>query len=208
MSMLDETTTNQEPAENTSIPQDTPVNMGSEPMNTPSEPLNAPADVSTPEVVNNTAPLDTQNKAETVENGQNSGNTLENQAPRIESNSEPIPEPIQTPGTGTAQMPGNEPLNSQPEPIKPEPIPVIIPNKNKVLELLAKAKLAIQSRKRKKLDKIMTLFLKNSKITNDEVEKFLHVSDATAERYLNILEKEGKIKQTGKTGHSVFYIKI
>jgi len=54
----------------------------------------------------------------------------------------------------------------------------------------------------------MTLFLKNSKITNDEVEKFLHVSDATAERYLNILEKEGKIKQTRKTGHSVFYIKI
>ena len=27
---------------------------------------------------------------------------------------------------------------------------------------------------------------KNSKITNDEEEKFLHVSDATADRYLNI----------------------
>ena len=54
----------------------------------------------------------------------------------------------------------------------------------------------------------MTLFLKKQKITNDEVEKFLHISDATAGRYLSILVKEGKIKQTGKTGKSVFYIKI
>jgi Fic family protein len=54
----------------------------------------------------------------------------------------------------------------------------------------------------------MALFLKQSKVTNDEVEKLLHVSDATAERYLNTLEKENKIKQTGKTGKSVFYFKI
>jgi Fic family protein len=66
----------------------------------------------------------------------------------------------------------------------------------------------IQFRKRKKLDKVMSLFLKHSKITNDEVEKFMHVSDATATRYLSQLEKEGKIKQTGKTGKSVFYSKI
>jgi hypothetical protein len=62
--------------------------------------------------------------------------------------------------------------------------------------------------KRKKLDKIMALFLQQSKITNDEVEKFLHVSDATATRYLSILEKEGKIKQNGKTGHMVSYSRI
>jgi Fic family protein len=74
--------------------------------------------------------------------------------------------------------------------------------------LLEKAKNAIQFRKRKKLDKVMAMFLKQSKITNDEVEKFLHVSDATATRYLSQLEKENRIKQTGKTGHSVFYSKI
>ena len=98
------------------------------------------------------------------------------------------------------------------EPVKIEPesvsAPVIVSNKNKVLELLYKAKLAIQSRKRKKLDKVMTMFAKQTKISNDEVEKFLHVSDATAERYLNILEKENKIKQVGKTGHAVSYTKI
>jgi Fic family protein len=66
----------------------------------------------------------------------------------------------------------------------------------------------IQFRKRKKLDRVMTLFLKHSKITNDEVEKFLHVSDATATRYLSQLEKENKIKQVGKTGHAVSYSRI
>lgn len=66
----------------------------------------------------------------------------------------------------------------------------------------------IQTRKRKKLEKIMSLFVTKTKITNDEVEKYLHCSDATATRYLNILEKEGKIKQSGKTGQSVSYSKI
>jgi hypothetical protein len=75
-------------------------------------------------------------------------------------------------------------------------------------ELLAKGRSMLQSRKRKKLDKIMTLFLKHPKITNDEVEKLLHVSDATATRFLTQLEKENRIKQVGKTGHYVAYEKI
>ncbi len=193
--------------------------MGSEPVATPSEPLEASVDNSItlpPKVVNDTTPSDTKNKGEMVESGQNTENTLENQALGIEPNTEPISESVQILEPGTAQIPPNEPfentqdkpLVSEPEPIKPKPVSVILPNKNKALELLAKAKLTIQSRKRKKLDKIMTLFLKKSKITNDEVEKFLHVSDATAERYLNILEEENKIKQVGKTGHAVSYTKI
>lgn len=130
----------------------------------------------------------------------------------------------------TAQVPENEPLKpeqpkeeikiTEPTPppseiktepkqeeVKPVPIPIIIPKKNLARELLIKARNAIQFRKRKKLDKVMTLFLKKSKITNDEVEKFMHVSDATATRYLNTLKKENKIKQTGETGKSVFYSK-
>ena len=47
-----------------------------------------------------------------------------------------------------------------------------------------------------------------NQITNDEVEKLLHVSDATATRYLSVLEKEGKVKQVGKTGIGVVYEKI
>ncbi len=34
------------------------------------------------------------------------------------------------------------------------------------------------------------------------------ISEATATRYLEELEKEGKIKQVGKTGAHVFYEKI
>jgi predicted HTH transcriptional regulator len=92
--------------------------------------------------------------------------------------------------------------------LTPIPIPIIIPKKNSVKELLIKAKNAIQFKKRKKLDKVMAMFLKKSKITNDEVEKYLHVSDATATRYLSELEKEGKIKQSGKTGKGVSYSRI
>jgi predicted HTH transcriptional regulator len=46
------------------------------------------------------------------------------------------------------------------------------------------------------------------KITNDEVEKLLHISDASATRYLSALEKEGKIKQVGRTGAGVAYTKV
>ena len=143
-----------------------------------------------------------------------------------------------TPELPTAQIPVSEPLAlepeikpepkiqetksepiSEPKPIlehdQSKPITEIIPtvaviSKSKSLarELLVKARNMIQFRKRKKLDKIMALFAKQTKITNDEVEKFMHVSDATATRYLNTLEKENKIKQTGKTGKSVFYYKI
>ncbi len=104
-------------------------------------------------------------------------------------------------GKPTAQMGRNEPLGESSQ------VQIQTP-KNSVREILAKAQQVIQFRKRKKLDKIMALFLQHSKITNDEVEKFLHVSDATATRYLSILEKEGKIKQNGKTGRMVSYSRI
>ena len=122
-------------------------------------------------------------------------------------------EPTQTESKPVEQIPEikTEPVVES----KPEPIPEIIPavaiipkSKSLARELLVKARNMIQFRKRKKLDKIMTLFLKKQKITNDEVEKFMHVSDATATRYLSQLEKEEKIKQSGKTGKSVFYSKL
>jgi hypothetical protein len=129
--------------------------------------------------------------------------------------SESVPELIKTESKPAKQISEvkSEPVSES----KPEtkPIPEIIPaviviskSKSFARELLVKARNMIQFRKRKKLDKVMSLFLKHSKITNDEVEKFMHVSDATATRYLSQLEKEGKIKQTGKTGKSVFYSKI
>jgi hypothetical protein len=46
------------------------------------------------------------------------------------------------------------------------------------------------------------------KILNNDVEKLLGVSNATAERYLHELEKEGVLKQVGIVGQSVYYVKI
>ena len=111
----------------------------------------------------------------------------------------------------TAQMAGNEPLaepetkNYQPESKSQIPIETY---KNRTHENLTKAQLTIQEKKRKKLEKIIEALNTKGRITNDEVEKLLHVSDATATRYLSILEKEGKIKQEGRTGQSVSYSRI
>lgn len=151
---------------------------------------------------------------------------------KSETNTEPENEPGKAPESSadaeakadkeTAQTPVNEPFEKshdepleEPETQKPEPEKkqeekpkVSYLKSQKAKELLILARNAIQFRKRKKLDRIMSLFLKQSKITNDEIEKFLHVSDATATRYLSQLEKEGKIKQSGKTGKGVSYSRI
>ena len=113
----------------------------------------------------------------------------------------------------------SEPLPPEPESFDsaqdkptPEPPSAAAPVQTGIVhavrEVLVKARLAIQDRKRKKRDKIMLALTTKNKITNDEVEKLLHVSDATATRYLSVLEKEGKIAQVGKTGHGVVYQKI
>src|SRR3989344_3403690 len=44
------------------------------------------------------------------------------------------------------------------------------------------------------------------KITNNDIEKLLGISDATATRYLNELEKEGRVRQVGETGRAVYYV--
>jgi hypothetical protein len=173
--------------------------MPSEPTETPSDAPEAPGDGFTPESPNNL--LDTSN-AETS-HPENEPKAPENQdSPSAESVSSEADK-------STAQTPVNEPLaepetsqNEQAKPVREQS------KSNLARELLITARNAIQFRKRKKLDKVMSLFLKHSKITNDEVEKFLHVSDATATRYLSQLEKEGKIKQNGKTGHMVSYSRI
>ena len=192
----DKNTSQNQDSENNSIPQSpqeptepAPENTAySEPTNAPSEALeSSPNDFS---VKSNDIPPSDSTPTEV----ENEPKPEENQA-QNEPTPEPVSEPEKAPEPETAQIPVNEPFE----------------NKSKssfARELLITARNAIQFRKRKKLDKVMSLFLQQSKITNDEVEKYLHVSDATATRYLSILEKEGKIKQSGKTGKGVSYSRI
>lgn len=55
-------------------------------------------------------------------------------------------------------------------------------------------------------NKIMKMIEGKDKITNQEVEETLEVSDATATRYLDELEKEGKLVQKGES-KGTYYIK-
>ncbi|MFH1967906.1 MAG: DeoR family transcriptional regulator [bacterium] len=61
--------------------------------------------------------------------------------------------------------------------------------------------------KERRKQKIMKGMEAQKSITNDAVQDLLGVSDATATRYLDELEKEGKIRQVGKRGGYVYYEK-
>lgn len=63
-----------------------------------------------------------------------------------------------------------------------------------------------QAKKKQENKYKLLKFLKdNLKIRNNDVEKLCGVSDSTAERYLNELEKEQKITQIGTVGRAVYY---
>lgn len=61
---------------------------------------------------------------------------------------------------------------------------------------------------RKRLEKLMSLFDQHDKLSRVQVEKILRVSLHTADSDLDLLEKEGKIKQVGTRGRKVFYTKV
>ena len=48
----------------------------------------------------------------------------------------------------------------------------------------------------------------NQPLTNSHVYQMLGIPESSATRYLDELEKEGKVRQVGKTGQSVYYSKI
>jgi len=61
--------------------------------------------------------------------------------------------------------------------------------------------------KEEHMQKVREFINTKDKVCNDDIQKLLSVSDATAERYLNELEKSGVLRQVGRTGQSVFYSK-
>lgn len=61
------------------------------------------------------------------------------------------------------------------------------------------------AKKSENKQKILAFVQEHGKVQNNDVEKLAGVSNATAERYLDELEKEGKLVQHGVIGQSVFY---
>ncbi len=64
--------------------------------------------------------------------------------------------------------------------------------------------IALRTQKRKA--RIMERAHAEGRVTNDDVEDLLLVSNNTALKYLNELEEEGKLEQKGTTGRGVYYI--
>lgn len=61
------------------------------------------------------------------------------------------------------------------------------------------------SRKEARLAKVLALAKEKGRITNDDIEKLLHVSDATASRYGTMLVRRGLLRREGK-GRGVAYM--
>lgn len=61
------------------------------------------------------------------------------------------------------------------------------------------------AKKMENKQKILAFVQEHEKIQNNDVEKLAGVSNATAERYLDELEKQGKLTQHGTIGQGVFY---
>jgi len=82
-----------------------------------------------------------------------------------------------------------------------------IANMKRARELLVKARATLSFRRKNKIEKVMTLFVKKSKIVNQDVRDLLHTTEHTATDYLNVLVKEGKIKKEGEN-NKAYYTKI
>jgi hypothetical protein len=133
----------------------------------------------------------------------------------------PEPETIATPAEPPVEpTPADQPpLTSEAQPAEPLnppsplyqggdnlPNPTLQGGQNGIMALLKKANEKIQFRKCAKLEKIMVLVGTKGKITNDDVQKLLRCSDATATRYLAELVKQGKLMPSGKGPASVYEI--
>ena len=86
----------------------------------------------------------------------------------------------------------------------PEVSKVPFDTKSFFKSLLPKLKEKLFFRTEKRLSKIMDFTQKNGEVQNDEVEKLLHVSDATASRYLAKLVQRGNLKVSGPKNHAKY----
>jgi predicted HTH transcriptional regulator len=75
-------------------------------------------------------------------------------------------------------------------------------------ELRKSAQKAVRSRIKSRQKVILEYAQAKGKVVNDEVESMFCVSDSTAGRYLDDLEKKGKLKQIGEKGKGVYYVPI
>jgi len=97
------------------------------------------------------------------------------------------------------------PTASTPQPPSQPEIPTK-PETSLLRQLWQKALEKIRERKTKRLERILQFASKKGEITNDDVEKLLHVSNRTATRYLDELVQQGRLKRTGSPSHAKYQL--
>ncbi|MBI2676918.1 MAG: HTH domain-containing protein [Candidatus Yanofskybacteria bacterium] len=70
---------------------------------------------------------------------------------------------------------------------------------------ICKSAVETASQKEGRKEKALAMFAEKPELSNAEIRAALGVSSRTAVRYLDELEKEGKVEQVGKVGHAVTY---
>jgi hypothetical protein len=118
----------------------------------------------------------------------------------------PMPAPAIVPEPVVPEVPMQSQSSSPTPTSEPLPGPALIevPPPKSASYFLTLALESIQFRKKRKLDKIMKFVAERGSITNDQAEKLLHVSDATATRYLHQLVQKGSLKRNGMTSDSKY----
>ncbi len=125
-----------------------------------------------------------------------------------------VPPVVPAPESASAKAPVDVPAAPPPNPLPSEyPSGILGTGPGQTLNtgggtdvrsLLAKAMAKIQFKKTAKLEKLMVLAKERGQITNDDAQKLLRVSDATATRYLGALVKAGRLKRVGNPSHSSY----
>ena len=70
---------------------------------------------------------------------------------------------------------------------------------------ICKSAVETASHKEARKQKALAMFEGSKELSNAEIRKALGVSSRTAVRYLDELEREGKVEQVGHVGHAVTY---
>ncbi len=123
--------------------------------------------------------------------------------PSIETTAEPEVEPESAaPSAQSAPRAESAPAPGVPAPVASTSAQTPAAN---LQSLLAKAKAKIAERRQKSLDKILAALAAQSKLSNQQLRKITKKSNATVFRYMNILEKQGQVRQVGKTGKYTYY---
>lgn len=123
--------------------------------------------------------------------------------------------PEQEPEAEKLEIP-EEPIIAEPSAQKEPAVPLeqsqpqkseqaVTSNKNIIKKLLQKAQAKIQTRRQKRLDKILVALQEKSRLSNKDIRKIIRKSRYTIVRYLDILEKQGKVRQVGKIGKHTYY---